>query len=81
MKSLSQVKTQYAEERRFKSWEHFCSVANDDMFIRAIDDVAQLFAQALLNETKPQAPKVQLNFATSKRNKRGRNPFIAGFSK
>ncbi|WP_118976906.1 hypothetical protein [Taibaiella koreensis] len=45
MKSLEQIKQEYALSKRFKSWENFCSVANDNMFVRAIDEIATLYAE------------------------------------
>lgn len=51
MKTLQIIKDEYAADRRFKSWEHFCLVANDNMFIQAIDEIAELFAKNKLMET------------------------------
>jgi hypothetical protein len=44
MKSLEQIKNEYALSRKFKSWENFCLVANDNMFVRAVDEIATLYA-------------------------------------
>lgn len=45
MKSLEQIKEAYALGRKFKSWDHFCFVANDNMFIQAIDEIAGTYAE------------------------------------
>ena len=45
MKSLDQIKNEYAVSKKFKSWENFCFVANDNMFVRAVDEVATLYAE------------------------------------
>lgn len=79
MKSLSHIKTCYAQEKHFRSWEHFCSVANDAMFIRAIDDVAALFAQAEIDNIAPFVKKIYVNATPSKRNKRGRRALSTRF--
>jgi hypothetical protein len=81
MKSLSHIKAIYAQEKHFKSWEHFCLVANDELFIRAIDDIAQLYADSQSNTVSLLPKKIYLNPPSSKRNKRSRNPFTVGFSK
>lgn len=81
MKSLSHIKAIYAQEKHFKSWEHFCLVANDDMFIRAIDDIAQLYADSQSNVVSFLPKKIYQNTSSSKRNKHGRSPFTVGFSK
>ncbi len=47
MKSLEQIKNEYAINRKFKSWENFCLVANDNMFVRAVDEIATLYANYL----------------------------------
>ena len=44
MKSLEQIKNEYALSKKFKSWENFCFVANDNMFVRAVDEIATLYA-------------------------------------
>ncbi|MFA6057722.1 MAG: hypothetical protein WC756_05965 [Taibaiella sp.] len=44
MKSLDQIKNEYALSKKFKSWENFCLVANDNMFVRAVDEIATLYA-------------------------------------
>jgi hypothetical protein len=44
MKSLNQIKEEYAQSKKFKSWENFCFVANDNMFARAVDEIATLYA-------------------------------------
>lgn len=45
MKSLEQIKHEYALSKRFKNWESFCFVANDNMFVRAVDEIATLYAE------------------------------------
>lgn len=45
MKSLEQIKNEYALDKKFKSWENFCFMANDSMFARAVDDIARLYAE------------------------------------
>lgn len=45
MKSLEQIKNEYAVSKKFKSWENFCLVANDNMFVRAVDEIATLYAE------------------------------------
>jgi hypothetical protein len=45
MKSLEQIKNEYAISRKFKSWDNFCFVANDNMFVRAVDEIATLYAE------------------------------------
>jgi hypothetical protein len=45
MKSLEQIKNEYALSKKFKSWENFCFVANDNMFVRAVDEIATLYAE------------------------------------
>lgn len=45
MKSLEQIKHEYAVSKQFKSWENFCFVANDHMFVRAVDEIATLYAE------------------------------------
>jgi hypothetical protein len=44
MKSLEQIKNEYALSKKLKSWENFCLVANDNMFVRAVDEIATLYA-------------------------------------
>ena len=44
MKSLDQIKNEYAQSKKFASWETFCLVANDNMFVRAVDEIANLYA-------------------------------------
>ena len=44
MKSLDQIKNEYAQSKKFASWENFCLVANDNMFVRAVDEIANLYA-------------------------------------
>lgn len=48
MKSLEQIKNEYARDRKMKSWENFCEVANDNMFARAVDEIAALYAECRL---------------------------------
>jgi hypothetical protein len=69
MKSLSYIKAVYAQEKHFKSWEHFCSVANDAMFIRAIDDVAQLFGASQKGGAASAKRKISFRTAAYKKNK------------
>jgi len=45
MKSLNQIKKEYAIGKKFKSWEDFCSMANDSMFAAAVDEIAALYAE------------------------------------
>jgi hypothetical protein len=45
MKSLDQIKNEYAVSKKFKNWENFCFVANDNMFVRAVDEIATLYAE------------------------------------
>ena len=45
MKSLEQIKNEYAISKKFKNWENFCLVANDNMFVRAVDEIATLYAE------------------------------------
>lgn len=45
MKSLDQIKHEYAVNKKFKNWENFCFVANDNMFVRAVDEIATLYAE------------------------------------
>jgi hypothetical protein len=45
MKSLDQIKNEYAVSKKFKNWENFCLVANDNMFVRAVDEIATLYAE------------------------------------
>lgn len=45
MKSLEQIKNEYAWSKKFKNWENFCFVANDNMFVRAVDEIATLYAE------------------------------------
>ena len=45
MKSLNDIKNEYAKSKKTKSWEDFCFVANDNMFVRAVDEVATLYAE------------------------------------
>lgn len=44
MKSLSQIKNEYAISKKFRSWEDFCFMANDSMFAMAVDEVAAMYA-------------------------------------
>lgn len=44
MKSLQQIKDEYAHSKKCKNWEDFCLVANDYMFAEAVDDIATLYA-------------------------------------
>ena len=79
MKSLSHIKALYAQEKHFKSWEHFCSMANDAMFIQAIDDVARLLVDAHIGDFVLVQKKNSTNTTLSKRNKRSRKAYRAGF--
>lgn len=45
MKSLEQIKNEYAVSKKFKSWENFCLVANDGMFVKAVDEIAAIYAE------------------------------------
>lgn len=45
MKSLEQIKNEYALSKKYKSWEDFCFIANDSMFARAVDEIATLYAE------------------------------------
>lgn len=45
MKPLEQIKNEYALNKKFKSWENFCFMANDNMFVRAVDEIAMLYAE------------------------------------
>lgn len=45
MKSLEQIKNEYALSKKCKNWENFCFVANDNMFVRAVDEIATLYAE------------------------------------
>lgn len=45
MKSLEQIKNEYAASKNFKSWENFCLVANDGMFVKAVDEIAIIYAE------------------------------------
>lgn len=60
MKSLEQIKNEYAQSKKFKSWENFCFVANDNMFVRAVDEIASLYAayrtRFILNRNYNQEP-------------------------
>ncbi len=69
MKSLSHIKAAYAQERNFHSWEHFCLVANDDMFIQAVDAIAVLFAEAQVSNVLKPAKRNNLIPMYSKRSK------------
>ncbi len=44
MKTLTQIKNDYAISKKFKSWEDFCFMANDGMFAVAVDAIASLYA-------------------------------------
>jgi hypothetical protein len=44
MKSLEEIKNEYALSKKCSSWENFCFVANDNMFVRAVDEIATLYA-------------------------------------
>ncbi len=44
MKSLEQIKNEYAVSKKLKSWENFCLVANDSMFVKAVDEIAAMYA-------------------------------------
>jgi hypothetical protein len=79
MKSLSQIKAIYAQEKHFKTWEHFCLVANDAMFIRAVDEIAQLFAESQVQNILIPVKKMHSNPGISKRNKTFRAPYSVGF--
>jgi len=55
MKSLDQIKNEYALSQKCKSWENFCLVANDNMFVQAVDEIAILYAEccaALLQQPR-----------------------------
>jgi len=45
MKSLNQIKNEYAIGKKFKSWEDFCFMANDSMFAAAVDEIAAIYAE------------------------------------
>jgi|GEM_PF-973202 len=45
MKSLEQIKHDYALGKKFNSWDHFCFLANDNMFIQAVDEIARIYAE------------------------------------
>ena len=66
MKSLEQIKNEYAQSKKFKSWENFCFVANDNMFVRAVDEIANLYAayrtKFILNRSFNQEPTVTKDF-------------------
>ncbi len=49
MKSLDEIKQEYATRHHFSSWNHFCQVANDKRFIQAIDDIALQYARDTLS--------------------------------
>ena len=81
MKSLSHIKTAYAQEKHFKSWEHFCLVANDDMFITAIDAIAVLFAESQVSNVLKPVKRNNLIPMYSKRNRSLKSPYSMTFSK
>ena len=58
MKTLQIIKDEYAKNKHLKNWEHFCLVANDNMFIQAVDDIAELFTKSRFVE--------KINFTNSK---------------
>jgi hypothetical protein len=44
MKSLNQIKDEYAISKKFHSWSDFCLKANDHMFAVAVDAIAAMYA-------------------------------------
>ncbi len=44
MKSLDQIKQEYAIAHKFANWNHFCQLANEQKLIKAIDDIALTYA-------------------------------------
>ncbi|KAA5534941.1 hypothetical protein F0919_10100 [Taibaiella lutea] len=81
MKSLNHIKATYAQERNFHSWEHFCLVANDDMFIQAVDTIALLFAEAQVSNVLKPAKRNNLVPMYMKRNKSFKSAYSVSFSK
>lgn len=55
MKSLEQIKNEYALSKKCSNWENFCLIANDNMFVRAVDEIATLYAECCARLT--QAPR------------------------
>ncbi len=55
MKSLDEIKNDFARLKGHKSWERFCFLANDNMFVQAVDEIAKAYAEYrtrfLLNQT------------------------------
>lgn len=45
MKSLDEIKNDFARLNGHKSWEKFCFLANDNMFARAVDEIAKAYAE------------------------------------
>jgi len=81
MKSLNLIKDLYALEKNFKSWDHFCQVANDGMFIRAVDDIAALYAAEQAAFSDPVSPSKTVPFrGISKKTRKNRGPFTIGLS-
>jgi hypothetical protein len=81
MKLLSDIKAAYAQERKFHSWEHFCLVANDDMFIQAIDAIAILFAEAQVSNVLKPVKRNNLIPMYSKRSRSLKTSYSATFVK
>jgi len=80
MNSLNHIKAAYAQEKHFKSWEDFCLMANDDMFIQAVDTIAVLFAEAQVSNVLKPAKRNNLVPMYAKR-KSMKSPYSVGFSK
>lgn len=81
MKSLNHIKATYAQERKFHSWEHFCLVANDDMFIQAVDTIAVLFAEAQVSNVLKPVKRNNLIPMYSKRSKNFKVSYPVSFAK
>ncbi|PSK92121.1 hypothetical protein [Taibaiella chishuiensis] len=45
MKSLDEIKNDFARLKGHKSWERFCFLANDNMFAQAVDEIAKAYAE------------------------------------
>ena len=62
MKSLDEIKNDFARLKGHKSWEKFCFLANDNMFVQAVDEIAKAYAEYrtrfLLNATTNIKPLV-----------------------